>query len=492
MEKKKNKKKFSISAFSIILILIFILALSTVFLPQAEFIKDPVTNEQTIVDGSGVVKASFAGTLMSPIKGFVDAIDICLFVLVLGGFLKIVNDSGALETGIKVLIRKLNGKELILIPILMTLFSIGGSTYGMLEETVGFYALLSAAMVVAGMDTLVASAVVLLGAGAGCLGSTINPFAVGAIVDAAKSALPEGTVINQAMIIGIGIALWITTLLISIIFVMAYARRVMKKKGSTILSLQEQQDMKEHYGKRNAKIATAALTGRQKVTLLVFVVTFIVMIIGFIPWGDFGITIFDKTENWLTKEPLGKWYFQEATLWFLISSIVIGLINKLGEQKLIDSFIAGCGEMMSVVLIIAVARGASVLMTETYLHNYIIVNAANALKNVPPVIFAPINYILHVGLSILVPSSSGLAALSGPIMAPLAHSANFNIEATLMGMVAANGLVNLFTPTCGAIMGGLALAKVEYSTWLKWVTKVIVVIAIVNITILTFAMMILK
>ena len=144
---------------------------------------------------------------------------------------KVVTKTKALETGIEVLIKKLKGRELILIPILMFVFSIGGTTYGMLEETVGFYALLSVAMVAAGMDTLVASSVVLLGAGSGVLGSTINPFAVGAAID----ALPENIKVNQAHIIGIGVVLWLTTYAISTIFVMLYAKKVIKDKGSTFL-----------------------------------------------------------------------------------------------------------------------------------------------------------------------------------------------------------------------------------------------------------------
>ena len=148
-------------------------------------------------------------------------------------------------------------------------------------------------------------------------------------------------------------------------------------------------------------------------------------------------------------------------------------------------------KLVGVILVIAIARGASVLMQATYLDNYIIYNAANALENVPATIFAPLNYILHVGLSILVPSSSGLASLSTPIMGPLAQNIGLSVDATVMEMVAANGLVNLFTPTCGAIMGGLALAKVEYTTWLRWVGKVIALIAITNIVILTIAMLVL-
>ena len=146
--------------------------------------------------------------------------------------------------------------------------------------------------------------------------------------------------------------------------------------------------------------------------------------------------------------------------------------------------------MVGVILIIAIARGASVLMGVTHLDNYIIYNAANLLRNVPEFIFTPLNYILHVVLSILVPSSSGLVSLSAPIIGPLAAELGYSVESTVMTLVAANGLVNLITPTCGAIMGGLALAKVEYSTWFKWALKIVLTIAVANIIVLTLAALI--
>ena len=475
----KKEQKRMLSAFSIIMILIFILGFLSHMLPQAQFIKDE------IIDGSGVVPAKISDILMAPILGFADAIDVCIFVIVLGGFLRIVAKTEALENGIKVLVQKLKGKETILIPILMFIFSIGGTTYGMLEETVGFYALLSATMVAAGMDTLVASAVVLLGAGSGVLGSTINPFAVGAAV----SALPDGTEVNQGIIIALGVVLWLTTYAISTYFVMRYAKKVKKDKGSTFLSLQEQKEMEETYGEKNTK--KTQLTKVQKTTLILFTLTFAIMIIGFIPWPDFNINFFEDITGLITGTPLGGWYFNESTLWFLLMSIIISLINGYKENEYIDTFIEGTKDMMSVVLIIAVARGASVLMQTTHLDNYIIFNASKALENTPAIVFGPLNYLLHVLLSVLVPSSSGLATLSTPIMGPLAANLGYSVETTIMTFVAANGLVNLITPTCGAIMGGLALAKVDYSTWVKWALKVIVTIAIVNIIIITIAMAIL-
>ena len=483
MTQKKNTRrknfKIGISAFSIILLLIVLLAILTHFLPSATFVGNQIIN------GSGVVKATLANILLSPIEGFADAVDVSIFIFILGGFLNIVSKTGALETGVKVLVEKLKGKELILIPILMFIFSIGGTTYGMLEETVGFYALLAATMVAAGMDTIVASAVVLLGAGCGVLGSTINPFANGAAID----ALPDTISINNGTIILIGFALWLVSLAISIFFVMMYASKVKKNKGSTFLSLQEQKVMEKKYGKedKNTK-ATTKLTKKQKITLILFGFTFLIMIIGFIPYtADIKWLSFS---SFLTGEALGNWYFFDAAVWFLVMAIIIGIVNGQGEKGIVNNFISGVSDMISVVLIIAVARGAKYLMGVTYLDNYIIYNAADALKNMPVLLFTPLNYLLHIILSVLVPSSSGLAALSSPIMGPISHQIGYSVEGTIMTMVAANGLVNLITPTCGAIMGGLAIAGVEYSTWFKWAIKIVGIIALASVIILTLAMLI--
>ena len=474
-----KRKKFMLSAFSIIFILIIILAIFSHILPDAQFV------DGILVDGSGTVGAKLSDFLLSPILGFSDAVDVCVFILILGGFLAIINKTGALETGIKVLVKKLKGNEIVLIPILMFIFSVGGTTYGMLEETVGFYVLLAATMVAAGYDTIVGSAIVLLGAGSGVLGSTVNPFAVGVAV----SSLPEGVTANQGLLIFTGLILWITTLLISIIFVMNYAKKVQEDKGSTFLSLQEQKAMEKKFIKEEDskdKKKDVKLSIKQRITLILLGLTFVVMIIGFIPWGDFNVTIFDKFTGWLTGTSLGGWYFAEASVWFFVMAIIIGIINRFKEKEIVDTFVDGANDMIAVILIIAVARGASVLMGVTYLDNYIIYNSADLLSNLPELAFVPLNYLLHVVLSILVPSSSGLAVLSTPIMGGLASTLGYNVEVTIMTFVSANGLVNLITPTCGAIMGGLALAKVEYTTWFKWAFKIVVTIDVANLLVIEF------
>ena len=435
-----------------------------------------------IVDGSGVEGAELYQILIAPILGFEDAIDVCIFIMMLGGLLAVVAKTKALETGIKILVQKLHGKEYILIVLLMFIFSILGTTYGFLEESVGFYVLIAATMFAAGLDPLVGVATILLGAGSGVLGSTINPFATGVVLSAMKDA---GIEYSQGTIILIATVLWLTTLAISAFFTIKYARKVQRDKGSTFLSLREQAAAEKTYGKfLKSHNEVDKLTGKQIATLVVFALTFVVMIVGFIPWGEFGITFFDSWTGWLTGATLGNWWFYEAALWFLLCAILIAIINRQGEHGFVDAFIDGADDMIGVVLVIAVARGASVLMAETSLDNFIVYNASNFLATLPELAFVPLNYLLHVVLSVLVPSSSGLATLSTPIITPVASTLGYSTNVTAMTIVSANGLVNLITPTCGAIMGGLALAKVDYSTWFKWAFKVVLAIAVVNIVVL--------
>lgn len=472
MADTKKKAKKMLSSFTILFIILLVVALASVIVSM-------------VAPDSGVVAANLSSFTMAPVRGFADALDVCVFVMVLGGFLAIMTKTGALDTGIQVLVRSLHGKELWLIPVLMTIFSIGGTTYGMCEETVPFYMLLAATMFAAGFDPLVGAAIVLLGAGVGCLGSTVNPFAVGACIDSLTSI---GIEVNQAIIIPLGIVLWLAALVVAILFVMSYAKKVKANKGSTILSLQEMEDAKAAYGEKEIA-ADVKLSGTQKACLIIFAAAFVVMVIGFIPWGSFGITAFEGWSAFFTGLPLGEWYFQEATTWFLFLAILIGIVGKLSESEIVNTFLSGAGDMMSVVMVIAVARGVSVLMGDTGLRDYILASAANALEGMPAIVFAPLSYLLYIALSFLIPSSSGMASASMPIMGPLAQQLGFSPEVMVQICCGGNGLVNLFTPTSGAIMGGLALARVQYSTWLKFAWKAILVIGVISIVILTGAMM---
>ena len=488
MTETAKKKRGMPSSFTILLALLAIVAVITVIVSGTS--------------GGEVTAARLSDFCTAPVKGFADALPVCLFVMILGGFLGMMTETGALDNGIAVLVQKLKGNEIMLVPVLMLIFSLGGTTYGMCEETVPFYALLAATMMAAGFDPMVGAATVLLGAGCGCLGSTVNPFAVGAAVDALTGV---GIEVNQSIIIGLGAVLWIVTTGMSIFFVMNYAKKVKADKGSTILSMQELKDAEETHGKAASEVhKEVKLTGRQKGVLIAFAFTFVVMIVGFIPLADLneGVAnffdagaVYDADGNaivqgWsalITGLPIGQWYFDEASTWFFLMAVLIGIIGGLSEKQIVNTFITGAADMMSVVLVIALARGISVLMASTGLDVYVLDAAANALAGLSGVIFAPMSFLVYFGLSFLIPSTSGMATVSMPIMGPLAVKLGFSPEVMVMIYSAAIGIVNLFTPTSGAIMGGLALAKIEWTTWLKFALKLIVALSVVCAVILTIA-----
>ena len=488
MTETAKKKRGMPSSFTILLALLAIVAVITVIVSGTS--------------GGAVTAARLSDFCTSPIKGFADALPVCLFVMILGGFLGMMTETGALDNGIAVLVQKLKGNEIMLIPVLMLIFSLGGTTYGMCEETVPFYALLAATMMAAGFDPMVGAATVLLGAGCGCLGSTVNPFAVGAAVDALTGV---DIAVNQSIIIGLGAVLWIVTTAMSIVFVMNYAKKVKADKGSTILSMQELKDAEEAHGKAASEVHNEVkLTGRQKGVLIAFAFTFVVMIVGFIPLADLneGVAnffdagaVYDADGNavvqgWsalITGLPIGQWYFDEASTWFFLMAVLIGIIGGLSEKQIVNTFITGAADMMSVVLVIALARGISVLMANTGLDVYVLDAAAKALAGLSGVIFAPMSFLVYFGLSFLIPSTSGMATVSMPIMGPLAVKLGFSPEVMVMIFSSAIGVVNLFTPTSGAIMGGLALAKIEWTTWLKFALKLIVALSVVCAILLTVA-----
>ena len=478
-----SKKRRSVSTFAILLCVLLLVAAAT-WLAQGRTYTDPETGE-----AAEVVAVGLSDILMAPINGWHDAGDVIGFVFCLGAFLSLVTATGALETGIQVLVKNLKGREMALIWILMFVFSIGGTTYGMGEETVGFYILLAATMMAAGFDPLVGAATVLLGAGSGVLGSTINPFATGAAVAAA------GVDVNMGVVYALGVVLWLVTYFISACFVSRYAKAVRDRKGS-ILTASQMDACRAAYGTSAEIDAGTRLTGRQKGVLVIFGLAFVVMILGFIPWEELSGSVFNAF-GWsavLTGNPFGWWWFDDAAIWFLLMGIIIGLVGLDDKSKIMRCIISGFADMICVNLVIALARATSVLMSVSGLGTWLVEASVTALSasGLPAAVFGFLDYLLHIGLSFLVPSSSGLAGLSSPIVSPIVAGMGWSVETSIMINVAANGFVNLFTPTCGFIMGGLALARIPYETWVKWAVKVLAVIGIVTGVILTAAMLVLS
>lgn len=490
-EGKQADTKVMISSYTILIVITAIVGIATIAL--AQFVP-------------GITAATLADIVGSPIKGFLDGIEVSLFLLILGGCLGIVNKFGALDAGIAALVRSLHGRETVLIAVIMAVFALLGSTYGFCEETIPFYGLLAATMFAAGFDTMVAAATVLLGAGVGCLGSTVNPFAVGVAIDALSK---EGIQVNQGIVIALGAILTVVSYLISLFFILRYANRVRRDKGSTILSLQEQQASAEAYGEDAKAVQDSSVnlefTGKRKVALALFGLSFVVMICGFIPWADFGVNIFTAggvydaaSETWttmpwsglLTGNPLGEWYFNDASIWFFIMALVIGVLGGLREHEIVDGFLAGAADMIGVALMVGLSRAISILMGQTGLDMVILDSASHTLAGTPAYVFGPVSYLVYLGLSVVITSTSALATISMPILGPLAANLGFPPEVVITIFCAANGLANLFSPTA-VFLPGLLLARVQYPTWLKWALVPIITIAVASVVVTTAALMIL-
>jgi uncharacterized ion transporter superfamily protein YfcC len=483
---KKEARKFTFpTAFTILFILLILIALATWIIPAGAYQVDadgapipgtyqqvpsnpqkllisalmgPINGMYGIEDAAGNVNVWNSGELFG-------AIDVALFVLIIGGFLGVTMKTGAITAGIAWVVTKLKGKEKWMFPVLMTIFAIGGTSYGMAEETLAFYALIITVMLAAGYDGLAAAALILLGAGIGVIGSTVNPFATGIASGFADTTISEG-LIGRIIILIIGTAL-------GIFFVMRYAEKVRKDPTKSLIYAEKAENEKQFMAGGETGAETEKFTGRHKVILVLFFLAFAVMVYGVIPWADLGIPL-----------PTWWWWFPEMAACFLFFGILIGIVGRLKEKVLVDTFVDGARDMLGVALIIGVARGITVIMNNGLITDTVLYWAEQAVSGLGGIGFILVTYLLYLPLSFLIPSSSGLATVSMPIMAPLSQFAGVPSYLVVTAYQTANGLVNLVTPTSAVVMGGLAIARVGYGTWWRFVWPLLLLLAVLSMLVL--------
>jgi uncharacterized ion transporter superfamily protein YfcC len=416
----------------------------------------PINGLYGIENAQGNIATLQSGTLFG-------AIDIALFILVIGGFLGITMKTGAIQAGIGGLVQRMSGRERLLIPALMCVFAIGGTTYGMAEESLAFYALVITVLIAAGYDALTGAAVVLLGCGIGTLGSTINPFATGIASGIAGIPISDGLA-GRIIILIAGLA-------IGIFFVLRYADRVKADPAKSVVY-----DMKadnEARFRAENEGGEIVLTGTHKLILAVFGLAFGVMIYGVIPWADLGIGL-----------PTLWWWFPEMTASFLLFSIIIGVIGRMREAELTSTFVDGARDLLGVALIIGIARGITVIMNNGQITDTVLHWVERALGDTGEAVFSVVMFLLFLPLSFLIPSSSGLATVAMPITAPLAGFIGVPVSLVVTAFQSASGLMNLFIPTSAVVMGGLAIARVPYGTYLRWVWPLLGGLAVLCIVVL--------
>lgn len=460
------------TAFTILFGLIVLVAALTWIIPagQYERVANPALDREVPVAGTYTETESnpqgAVEVIMAPIAGLYDpatnqgnAIDIALFVLVIGGFIGVVASTGAINAGIGNAMERLEGREKWMIPALMALFAFGGTTYGMAEETLAFYMLLMPVMIAARFDAVTAVATILLGAGVGVLGSTVNAFATVIASDAAGIPFTQGIVL-RLVILGL---CWFAC----VIYVMRYAERV-RLDPTASLVYDRKEDNEAHFLSAGGH-GTIEFTTLHKIVLAIFALTFVVMI-----WGVLA----------------GGWWMGEMTGLFLASAILIGLVARPGEEKFVDAFVNGARDLLGVALIIGLARGIVVIMDAGMITDTILHWAELSVAGLGEVAFINVMYWLQVLMSFFVPSSSGLAVLSMPIMAPVADFAGVGRDLVVTAYQSANGLVNLINPTFAVVMGALAIGRVPYERWLRFMWPLLLILTVIIMASLSIAVLI--
>ena len=389
---------------------------------------------------------------------------IFLFVLAVGAFITVTMKTEAIQTGIGRLALRFRASGYVLIAILMGVFAIGGTTYGMWEETLGFFVLLVPLTLALGYDRMVAASIIFLGAGSGVVGSTVNPFSTGVASDAAGISIGVG--------IGLRIALWIVVVGMAIAYVIWYARRVHRDASKSVVGISPA-DAEDAKG---SITDVPSLSGRQKLVLVLFALTFLTMIYGFIPWNDLWQEGFGKN---FPLPTFSDFYFPESAGLFLVMSVVIGLIAGLGEEGTVSTILAGASDFLSAGLIIVLARGITVVMRNAYMTDTILHWMETKVSGASQGWFAILAFLVNIPIAFLVPSSSGHAALVMPILAPLADFAGVARSTVVTAFQSASGFVNYVTPTSAVIMGGLALSKVGYDRYLKFVWPFLLAVFVV-------------
>ena len=400
----------------------------------------PNTYQQRESKQQGISEIIFA-----PIKGIYEAIDIILFVLILGGFIGTFNSSGTLNEGVGYLAYRLKGREGILIIMVSVLIALGGTSFGLAEETFAFYPILIPVFLAAGYDLLVPLAVIYVSSAVGTMASTINPFAV---IIASDSAGVDWTTGIESRLI-----LLIISLTVSIIYIIRYAEKVRKHPEKSIVYGVV---LPEIYS-ANTPEKTTSLELSTKIELLVFALSFIVMIVGVSQW---------------------EWWFQEMTALFLVAAVVIATLQRSREQQFISQFMAGARDLLSVAFIIGIARGVSFILNDGQISGTILHYATDLVQGMSPMVFLPMLMLVFGVLSLFIASSSGMAVLTMPIIGSLASVVGVEghsvVNAYLFGM----GIMGLITPT-GLILPSLAMVNINYKQWLQFCMPLVIIFAVV-------------
>jgi len=383
--------------------------------------------------------------LEAPVLGILDSIDIILFLLIIGGFMNVFNETGAMVKGLTNLSHRMKGKEAWLIVTLTFLFSFAGSSYGMAEEALVFYPVMVPLFLAAGYDLLIPLAVIFAGTQLGTLSSFTNPFATIIASNAAGVNWTDG--LNERIL------MFILSTAVTIWYLVRYAQKVKNDPKKSIV-FQVDGAVASPYVGLSQGASITPLSAKTKWLLVIFLLTFVTMITG--------VVRFD-------------WWLTEMSTLFLAAAILVAVIERLSEKEFIAHFITGAQSLLGVAFIVGVARGVTIVLNNGHISDSILFYAAQMVGGMPPTLFIVALLIVYMVFNLFIASSSGMAVLTMPIIGGLAVIVNVPgreiVNTYLFGM----GIMGFLTPT-GLILPSLALANVSLKAWWRFIYPLLIIL----------------
>lgn len=456
-------RKFPHSLLLVSGVLLF-LVIMTWIIPSGQYDTETIevngiTKKIIIPDSYKEVEPNYQGLelFLAPLEGFVSASDIIAFVFLVGGAFSLINRTGAINAGLYQVINLTKKKESLrhlVIPILMLLFSIGGATFGMAEEVLVFLMVTIPLAIALGYDPIVGIAIPFIGAGVGFAGAFMNPFTVG-IAQGIAGIDPLFSGIVYRLIV------WVLMTLIAILFVYRYAEKIRKNPEKSCVGNID-------YGKKLSEISeeNTIFNLKRKIILVCLILSLGILI--------YGVTNYN-------------WYISEISGLFMALGIISTIIYKLSPDEIIASFIEGTKDMIVPAILIGLAKGALIIAENGMIIDTMLFYIGNIADGMPKVISVEIMFLIQSILNFIVPSGSGQAALTMPILSPLSDVLGISRQTTVLAYQFGDGITNFIIPTSGVTMGILEIAKVPYNTWLKWILPLMIILFLFAFTMLAIA-----
>jgi len=396
--------------------------------------------------------------LTAPLKGFSAASQIIGFCLLVGGAFGMINKTGAISAGLSSVltlsVRKPQYKNMV-IPLIMVLFSLAGATFGMSESTIVFIMITIPLAIAMGYDSIVGICMSFMAAGVGFAAAITNPFNIGVAQGIAEIPMFSGWDFR--------IIVWVTMTSIAIAYVMLYARKI--EKNITLSPVYELDKKRNLQDLQNTE--QMVFTWKRKLIIVFLFLSLAVLVVGANKW---------------------KWYINEISALFLALGIVSAIIYRLSVKDSIDSFISGAKDMITAGLIIGLSRGLLVIASDGKIIDSILFAVSSWGKDLPTYISIQFIFIFQSCFTFFVPSGSGQAALTVPIVAPLSDLLGIGRQTAILAFQLGDGIMSMIVPTSGVTMGVLAIANIPYQTWLKWFAKLLGIFLITAMLLLVFAL----